>query len=54
MHKKLKLRATPKQLTNYDTAIELLLMVDETVSDNPLLMKKGAINGKIKFDQQKQ
>ena len=38
--KKLKLRATPKQLTNYDTAIDLLLMIDETVSDNPLLMKK--------------
>ena len=39
-HKKLKLRATPKQLTNYDTAIDLLLMVDESISDDPLLMKK--------------
>ena len=38
--KRLKLRATPKQLTNYDTAIDLLLMVDESISDDPLLMKK--------------
>ena len=37
---KLKLRATPKQLTNYDTAIDLLLMVDESISDDPLLMRK--------------
>ncbi len=39
-HKRLKLRATPRQLTNYDTAIDILLMVDESISDDPLLMKK--------------
>ena len=37
--KKLKLRATPKQMTNYDLAIDLLSMVDE-VSEDPLLDKK--------------
>lgn len=37
---KLKLRATPKQLTNYSTAIDLLLMIDESISDDPLLMRK--------------
>ena len=37
---KLKLRATPRQMQNYETAIDLLLMVDETVSDDPLLMRK--------------
>ena len=37
---KLKLRATPKQLTNYSTAIDLLLMIDENISDDPTLMRK--------------
>ena len=37
---KLKLRATPRQLTNYETAIDLLLMIDESISDDPLLMRK--------------
>ena len=37
---KLKLRATPKQMTNYDTAIDLLLLIDDTISDDPLLMRK--------------
>jgi len=37
---KLKLRATPRQLTNYDTAIDLLLMIDESIFDDPLLMRK--------------
>ena len=38
--KKLKLRATPRQLTNYSTAIDLLLMIDESISDDPTLMRK--------------
>ena len=37
---KLKLRATPKQLTNYETAIDLLLMIDEKLFEDPLLMRK--------------
>ena len=37
---KLKLRATPKQLTNYETAIDILLMIDESLSEDPLLMRK--------------
>lgn len=37
--KKLKLRATPRQMTNYDLAIDLLCMVDQ-VSEDPLLDKK--------------
>ena len=37
---KLKLRATPRQLTNYETAIDLLLMIDEKLFDDPLLMRK--------------
>jgi len=37
---KLKLRATPKQMTNYETAIDLLLMIDEKLFDDPLLMRK--------------
>ena len=35
-----KLRATPKQMTNYETAIDLLLMIDESISEDPLLMRK--------------
>ena len=37
--KKLKLRATPRQMTNYGLAIDLLLMVDQ-VSEDPLLDRK--------------
>ena len=37
---KLKLRATPKQMSNYETAIDLLLMIDESISEDPLLMRK--------------
>ena len=37
--KKLKLRATPRQMTHYDLAIDLLCMVDQ-VSEDPLLDKK--------------
>ena len=37
--KKLKLRATPRQMTNYGLAIDLLLMVDK-VSEDPLLDRK--------------
>ena len=37
---KLKLRATPRQLTNYNTAIDLLLMIDEKLFEDPLLMRK--------------
>lgn len=37
---KLKLRATPKQMTNYETAIDLLLLIDDTISTDPLLMRK--------------
>ena len=37
---KLKLRATPRQVTNYETAIDLLLLIVDTISDDPLLMRK--------------
>ena len=37
--KRLKLRATPRQMTHYDLAIDLLCMVDQ-VSEDPLLDKK--------------
>jgi len=37
---KLKLRATPRQITNYETAIDLLLMIDEKLFEDPLLMRK--------------
>ena len=37
---KLRLRATPRQISNYGTEIDLLLMIDKSVSDDPLLMKK--------------
>ena len=36
----LKLRATPKQMQNYDTAIDILLMVDDKLCDDPLLIRK--------------
>ena len=37
---KLKIRATPNKIQNYDTAIDLLLMIDETLTDEPVLMRK--------------
>lgn len=37
---KLKLRATPRQIQNYETAIDILGMIDESISDDPLLMRK--------------
>ena len=37
---KLKLRATPRQMTHYGLAIDLLLMIDESIFDDPLLMRK--------------
>jgi len=37
---KMILRATPKQMQNYDTALDILLMVNESVSDNPMIMRK--------------
>jgi len=37
---KLKLRGTPKQMQNYDTAIDLLLMIDTDISEDPVLMRK--------------
>ncbi len=37
---KLKLRATPRQMTHYSLAIDLLLMIDESIFDDPLLMRK--------------
>ena len=36
----LKLRGTPKQMQNYDTAIDLLLMIDTDISEDPVLMRK--------------
>jgi len=32
---KLSIRATPRQMSRYDLAIDLLLMIDEDISDNP-------------------
>ena len=37
---KLKLRGTPKQMQNYDTAIDLLLMIDTDIDEDPVLMRK--------------
>jgi len=37
---KLKLRGTPKQMQNYDTAIELLLMINTDIDKDPVLMRK--------------
>ena len=37
---KLKLRGTPKQMQNYDTAIDLLLMIDDDIDKDPVLMRK--------------
>lgn len=37
---KLVLRATPKQMTRYNLAIDLLLMITEDISDNPTQDRK--------------
>jgi len=37
---KLKLRGTPRQMQNYDTAIELLLMINTDIDKDPVLMRK--------------
>jgi len=36
----LKLRGTPRQMQNYETAIDLLLMIETDISNDPLLMRK--------------
>jgi len=36
----LRLRGTPKQMQNYDTAIDLLLMIETDISEDPVLMRK--------------
>ena len=38
--KKLVLRATPRQMTNYNTAVDLLLLVKEDVYENPIEARK--------------
>ena len=37
---KLVMRATPKQMTRYNFAIDLLVLVDKDISDNPILDRK--------------
>jgi len=37
---KFKLRATPRQMTRYDLAIELLALVDDEVYKDPILARK--------------
>jgi len=37
---KLNLRASPKQMTRYDMAIDLLLEIDENIYDNPIDARK--------------
>ena len=37
---KLKLRGTPRQMRNYDIAIELLLMINTDIDKDPVLMRK--------------
>ena len=38
--KKLVLRATPRQMTHYTTAIDLLLLIEEDVYENPIEARK--------------
>ena len=40
VNNKLKLRATPRQMTHYGLAIDLLLMIKEDVSDDPVFARK--------------
>ena len=37
---KLVMRATPKQMTRYNFAIDILILVDKDISDNPILDRK--------------
>ena len=37
---KLKLRATPRQMTHYDLALDIILEVKEDISDNPVEDRK--------------
>ena len=37
---KLVIRATPKQMTRYNLAIDILILVDNDISDNPRLDRK--------------
>ena len=37
---KLVIRATPKQMTRYNLAIDILILVDKDISDNPRLDRK--------------
>ena len=37
---KLKLRATPRQMTHYDLAVDIILEVKEDISDNPVEDRK--------------
>ena len=37
---KLVMRATPKQMTRYSFAIDILILVDKDISDNPILDRK--------------
>jgi len=37
---KLTIRATPRQMTRYDLAIDILLLIDDDVSDNPTQDRK--------------
>ena len=38
--KNLKLRATPRQLTRYEFVIDLMLMIKEDISDDPILARR--------------
>ena len=37
---KLVMRGTPKQMTRYSFAIDILILVDKDISDNPILDRK--------------
>ena len=37
---KLKLRATPRQMTHYDLAVDIILEIKEDISDNPVEDRK--------------
>jgi hypothetical protein len=38
--KNLKLRATPQQITRYEFVIDLLLMIKEDISDDPIMARR--------------
>jgi len=37
---KFKIRATPRQMTRYSQAIDILLMIDKSISDDPIFARK--------------